>query len=164
MSSGAERGDSQMPRLPEFNLPVDEQLEREILGSCFGEDRTGIANVRAVLDVSEFGNEDHRRIYQSLCRLADAGEPLLYTRVHADMAARSLPITLDQLMALEGFPWALDRLLRRAKELAGRRALIMRGYEVMLSAADLSVPLADVTQRATAAIREAAGEAEPADA
>jgi replicative DNA helicase len=150
-----------MHSLPDLNLLADDQLEREILGSCFSEDRTLIANVRAVLDVSEFFREDHRRIFQSLCRLADAGEPLLYTRVHADMVARSLPVTLEQLLALEGFSWALDKMLRRAKDLARRRTLIVRCKEIQYGAADTTASFADVAQRATAAIRDAIDASEP---
>src|SRR4051812_14990932 len=120
-----------MHSLPEFSFPIDGQLEQEILGACFSENRTHIANARAVLDPNEFGLEDHRRVFQSLCRLADLGEPLTATRVHADMNARMQPITLGYLIEYEGPGWALDKNLRRAKDLACRRTLIVRSQEIM---------------------------------
>jgi replicative DNA helicase len=149
-----------MSNLRELNLPVDEHLEREILGACFSEDRTHLANVRAVLDPSEFSIDDNRRVFQSLCRLADAGEPLNFSRVFADMTARCQPITLSFLIELEGCAAFLSRMLPRAKDLARRRALIVRSREVMHAAADVTVPIAETAQRATAAIREAAGDSD----
>jgi len=147
-----------MRNTPEIDLPADEQLERDILGSCFGEDRTPLADCRAVLSAGEFFLESHRRIFESLCRLADSGEPLTYNRVQADMASRSMPVTFGELINLENYAWALDKLLQRGKDLARRRTFIARSWEALCDARDLTAPLADVAQRATAAIREVAGD------
>jgi replicative DNA helicase len=143
---------------PEIRLPTDEHLEREILGACFSEDRTHLANARAVIDPSDFAIETNRRVFQSLCRMADSGEPLTYTRVLADMSARHQPITLSQLIDFEGCALLLESMLRRFKDLARRRSLILRAHELMHAAADTTVPISETVQRATDAIRHSASD------
>jgi replicative DNA helicase len=138
-------------------LPVDSELEREILGCCFAEDTSSLTEVRSVIDVADFGTEEHRRVFRSLCRLADAGEPLTWTAVFADMQARHEPMSLGALTEYTGPPWALERMLRRAKDLAQRRELIFRGRDLMHQAGDLTLPLNEVTQRTIAALQEASG-------
>ncbi|MBZ5623316.1 MAG: hypothetical protein LAQ69_32030 [Acidobacteriia bacterium] len=126
-------------------LPVDEQLEREILGSCFVEDTALLSEVRAVMGDSDFAIEDHRRMFRSLCRLADSGEPLTWTAVYGDMQARHEPITLAALADFSSAAWALDRMLRKAKDLARRRELIFRSRDIMHQAAGLTLPLNELT-------------------
>jgi replicative DNA helicase len=141
-------------RSDNLNLPADPQLEREILGVCFSEDLGQVRNVRAVLGAEDFALDDHRRVFRSLCRLADAGGPLTITLVHGDLQARSEPVTVEMLIGLEGLPFALDGNLRRAKDLSRRRRLMLRASELLHQAADLTQPIDELVQKAERSLRE----------
>lgn len=145
-------------RPPEVNLPHDNQIEREILGSCFSEDPSVFANVRAVMGADEFFLDMHQRVFAGMCRLADAREPIGIPTLYADMNAHNAPVTLTELTEFLGlsFGYAIESLLRRAKDLATRRRLIYQAREVAHHAADLTVPLADSTAAATLALKQAA--------
>jgi replicative DNA helicase len=138
-------------------LPVDTELEGEILGCCFAEDTASLTEVRSVMEVADFSTEEHRRVFRSLCRLADAGEPLTWLAVRADMRAQRETISLGSLTEYTGSSWALERVLRRAKDLAQRRKLILHSRDLMHHAADLTLPLNEVTQRAISALQDASG-------
>ena len=98
-----------MTKQKELSLPTDLQLEREILGCCFRESTIPLSTVRSVLGVHEFAIENHRRAFRSLCRLADSGQPLTYSEVFADLQAHSEPVTIGDLVDLDGAPdFALD--------------------------------------------------------
>ncbi len=146
------------PRPPELTLPHDDQIEREILGACFSEDPGVFANTRAILSVDEFFLDFHQRVFLSMCRVVDAGEPIGVPTLHADMNAHHSPATISELAEFLGlsFGYAIESLLRKAKDLATRRRLIWQAREVAHHAADLSVPLADSTAAATLALRAAA--------
>lgn len=150
-----------MPQ-PEILLPHDDQLEREILGCCFAEDPGVLANVRSILDASEFYVAQHQRVYRSLCRIAERGDPLTWTGVHAEMQTQIPPqqITLSELIEFSAanVAYAIDKLLKRAKDLARRRALIWQAHEVMHRAADVNFPLDDVASSASQALKEAASD------
>jgi replicative DNA helicase len=70
------------------------------------------------------------------------------------------PITLSHLIDYEGPGWALEKMLRRAKDLARRRTLIVRSREIMHAAAGVTVTIAETAQRAASAVREAAGDSD----
>jgi len=129
-----------MPK-PKDILPSDDQLEREILGSLFGEDPGPLLNARAVIAEDDFSLMEHRRVFQSVCRLADAGKPRTKTEVFADLQATGTPVTLSMLIDLDDFAWAIDRMLVRLRDLSRRRKLIFRGQQLMASAADLNVSI-----------------------
>jgi replicative DNA helicase len=142
-----------MPKPTKDLLPTDPQLEREILGSLFGEDSVPLLNARAVIAEDDFSLMDHRRIFQSLCRLADAGKPRTRTEVYADLQAAGSPVTLGLLVDLDDFAWALDRLLMRLRDLSRRRKLIFHGQQLMASAADLDVTVDDAVMAVQGGIR-----------
>lgn len=135
-------------------LPVDAELEKQILGCCFDRDTSLLLNVRSVLDAADLHIQDHQRIFGSLCRLADAGGALIWSGVYADMQARKEPITLGYLTDLEAPTYALDKLLARQKDLARRRALILRTYQLLQESADTTLPLEDIAGRLQSSVRE----------
>lgn len=141
----------------EIKLPFDEQLEKEILGCCMTGDPGWFVTTRATLSPEDFHLMDHQRIFRSLCRLFDAGGALDRTTVYSDLRARSEPITLGYLIDLEAPTYVLDKHVIRAKDLSRRRFLVLRGHQLALDAADVTLPLDDLASRAHASIREIFG-------
>lgn len=146
----------------EPKLPVDEQLEKDILGCCFAYDPSAMATVRSVLTPEDFSVMTHQQIFRSICRLSDSGGALDRTAVHADMNARTEPVTLGFLFDCEerGGLVILEKLLDRAKDLARRRMLMHRACQLAHDAGDLTIRLDDVASRAQASIREIYGTAD----
>lgn len=144
----------------DLKLPIDEQLEKEILGCCFTEDPSMLMAVRSVLAIEDFSSQLHQRIFRSLCRLVDAGSAANWSAVASDMQARSEAVTLAFLVDMEAPTYVLEKSLVRAKDLARRRALILRTYQLFHEAGDLTIRLDDLAARAHSAIRGIYGGAE----
>jgi replicative DNA helicase len=141
----------------ELSLPVEETLEREILGCCFSEDTTRLGTVRSVLEVSDFGTERHRIIFRSLCRMADHGEPLTHDGLYRDMCAHNEADAvggIGYICELMGITYTLDANLRRAKELGVRRQIVIRSYHLAHAASDRSIPVTELIERWNAATRQ----------
>jgi replicative DNA helicase len=146
--------------MPELNLPANPEIEREVLGCCFAEDTGNLTNVRAVLGTEDFLLDDNRSIFLSLCRLADAGRPLTKTNVHEDLKAHAKPVSIGALVDFERFDFALDGNLRRLLELSARRRLMLQASTLLDQAADLTLPLEDLTQSAAQSLKNVYGDSQ----
>lgn len=144
----------------ELQLPHDLHLEREILGCCFFGDPGILQNVRAVLNQGEFHLDQNQRLFKAICDVSDRGDAVTWSSVYADMHARGQKIELSELTTYsEGaVAISIESLLKRQKELARRRALMWQAKDVMHRAGDITVPLGDAIESASAALKEAAGD------
>jgi replicative DNA helicase len=143
--------------MPELKLPASPQIERDVLGSCLAEDYGNLTNVRAVLAPEDFSLDDNRSIFLSLCRLAHAGMPLTIAQVFEDLRAHAKPITLGALTEFERFDFALDGNLRQLRDLSARRRLMVLANTLLHQAADLTMPLEDLTQAAARSLKNVDG-------
>lgn len=136
-----------------MDLPSDIQLERSIIGSCFGEDTSRLATARSVIGEDHFTLDINRRMWRCLCRLADAGRALSATEVYSDMVANRESIGPGFIsdFIVDDW-WAFDRYLPRLVELTKRRRLVVRGSALMHAAADQLTPIDEVAGSARAGI------------
>jgi replicative DNA helicase len=137
-----------------LDLPNDPELEREILGACFQEDRTPIADIRNSLGIEDFSIEDNRTLYRVLCALADRGDPFTHTAAWAELAATGhQKFGLGKLIDYRpDVAWALDENIQRARQLSDRRKLIHVLYQLFHEAADQGISLDSLLERARLAI------------
>jgi replicative DNA helicase len=143
-----------------LDLPNDPELEREILGACFQEDRSRLADIRASMGIEDFSMEDSRVLYRVLCSLADRGDPFTHTAAWAELAATGhQKFGLGKLVDYSAdVAWALDGNIRRAKQLSARRKLVEISYQLLHEAADQGVELDDLLERARASINGLMGD------
>ena len=142
-----------MPNVIVPNTPVDVGLEQEILGACFQEDRSAIADVRAILSSEDFSLEQNRRILAALCVMADRGDALTWIGCAAELRARGVPLGISTLVEYSAeMAWALTKNIERAKEISNRRRLIETAYHLMNQAADPSLGFGECLDAGRAAL------------
>lgn len=129
----------------QLRMPSDPALEKSVIGACFGEDVTRLSAARALIAEDHFYDEQNRRVWRSLCRLADAGRALTPLELYADLSANREPLELHQLVDyFQGDLWANEKYILRLMELTKRRRLLVRGHNLSMSASDESVPVEEV--------------------
>jgi replicative DNA helicase len=132
-----------------LNLPSNRQIEAEVLGCCFAEDSSNLLNVRAVLSANDFVLDDHREIFATLVRIADAGCPLTVANAYEDLRAHSRPVTIGFLSDLEkGMDFALEGNMRRLRDLTTRRRMMLTASTLLHQAADLTASIDEVAAAA----------------
>ncbi len=132
----------------------DPELERGIIGGCFGEDTSRLALLRSTIAEDHFYDEVNRRLWRSLCRIADAGRALSATEVHADCAEHREPVELGFLAEYYRDDWwAVEKYIPRLIDLAQRRRLVVRGQQLMLAASDHSMSSSEIGATAVSGIQ-----------
>lgn len=148
-------------------LPYSEEAERAVLGALLLEPLR-IAQVRARLELRDWYLERHRRLYQAILHLTDAGSTpdLLTLRAHLEQAGSLDAVgglaylaTLDLDLPDLG---RLDEYAEVVKERSVRRDLIMDAQRIVLEAVSTVRPvhelLADVRDSADRLLGRAACE------
>ena len=149
-------GDNSSLDLAKLLLPIHNELERDILGACFQEDTSAITEVRTSLVIEDFGSEKHRRLFRALCALHDRGDPLVWSLAFSEMEAQNPPsiLSLSELSDYSSsHAWALSHLLQSQKDFSRRRRLVGIGYNIALRSNDLSFPLEESIERASAELK-----------
>lgn len=125
------------------------ELERIILGGVMLKPER-MDSLRPTIDGSDFAIEKHRRIWNVMCRLYDAGTPVdrvtVFTGLqevgHAE-ACGGLAYLLDLDFGVPDFP-SLDAYVEKVKRVATRRRIMAYGEKLISEAQDDSNEVADI--------------------